>query len=152
IDLLKSSLARHGLWGTLTLIPKNIAYALDRRRHHTDSAFDLRFGTDTSESLGLGGLTIASSNIGASNQYQAIYRRRFEEIMSSIAIAHQHFVFIDVGSGKGKALLLASEFPFKRIIGVEFARELHETDVRNIEIYRSATQRCHDVSSICVDA
>jgi SAM-dependent methyltransferase len=34
------------------------------------------------------------------------------------------YTFIDLGCGKGRALILASEFPFRRIVGVEIAPEL----------------------------
>jgi predicted RNA methylase len=43
------------------------------------------------------------------------------------------FTSIDVGAGKGRVLLIASTFPFKRLIGVEFARELVDVAQRNIE-------------------
>jgi hypothetical protein len=62
------------------------------------------------------------------------------------------FVFIDFGSGKGRTLVYASNFNFKRIIGVEFTRELHDVAVRNFASLRSPTQRCFDLTSVCADA
>ena len=41
-------------------------------------------------------------------------------------------VFVDLGSGKGRVLLLASQLPFCRVEGVEFARELHDVASRNL--------------------
>ncbi len=38
------------------------------------------------------------------------------------------------------------------MIGVEFARELHEVALRNIQSYRSRRQRCHRIESVCADA
>lgn len=64
---------------------------------------------------------------------------------------HRH-TFIDVGSGKGRVLLVASEYPFRKIIGVEFARDLHDIAVQNVKAYRSPTQRCRDISLECADA
>src|SRR5262245_56698366 len=126
LGLLRSSLARHGAARTFLLVFKNIPYVLDRRRHYVDRDFDRKYGTDTSRNVGLGELTIESAHVSSSNQYQAIYGKRFGEIMDAVAVAHERFVFVDLGSGKGKALLLASSFPFKRIVGIEFAKELHE--------------------------
>ena len=60
-------------------------------------------------------------------------------------------MFIDFGSGKGRALLLASEFPFKRVVGVEFSPELHATAVDNIRKYRTQRQHCNAVDSVCMD-
>lgn len=152
LELLRSSLARHGVARTVLLLFKNVAYALDRRRHYVEPDFDRKYGTDTSRNVGLGGLTIESAHVSASNQYQAIYGKRFGEIMDAAAVAHESFVFLDLGSGKGKALLLASSFPFKRIVGIEFARELHEVALRNIAIYRNPGQRCRDIALMCQDA
>ena len=36
----------------------------------------------------------------------------------------QDFNFVDIGSGKGRALLLASDYPFREIIGIELSPEL----------------------------
>jgi len=60
-------------------------------------------------------------------------------------------VFIDVGSGMGRNLLIASEYPFKKIIGVELSKELHEIAEDNIKIYKTESQMCEDVESCCMD-
>jgi SAM-dependent methyltransferase len=41
------------------------------------------------------------------------------------------FTFVDVGCGKGRALLLAEEYPFRKIIGVEFSRKLAKIAAAN---------------------
>jgi predicted RNA methylase len=42
-------------------------------------------------------------------------------------------VFIDIGSGKGRAVLVAAvDYRFGRVIGVELTQELHETAERNM--------------------
>jgi hypothetical protein len=51
----------------------------------------------------------------------------------------QDFTFIDLGSGKGRVLLMASDYPFKRIIGVEFMPELQRVAQENIRKY---AERC----------
>jgi SAM-dependent methyltransferase len=46
-------------------------------------------------------------------------------------------VFVDVGSGKGRALLIAANrYPFQRVIGVEFDENLHEVAQRNVRRFR----------------
>src|ERR1700733_11175689 len=69
----------------------------------------------------------------------------------NLAIDFEKFLFIDLGSGKGRALLLASNFPFKQIIGIEFSRELHVSAEQNIRKYSSPEQRCKSIKSICTD-
>jgi SAM-dependent methyltransferase len=72
--------------------------------------------------------------------------------MEVLDIRYEDFVFIDFGSGKGRVLLLASEFPFKKIIGVEFSPKLHAIAQNNIRVYQSTTQQCKHVAAVCEDA
>jgi hypothetical protein len=43
------------------------------------------------------------------------------------------FTFVDVGSGKGRVLLMAAEYPFRRIVGVELLPELHQVARENVK-------------------
>lgn len=62
------------------------------------------------------------------------------------------FTFVDLGSGKGRTLLMASQFPFRRIIGVELLPSLHRIALENLALYKSDSQRCFKFESICADA
>jgi len=62
------------------------------------------------------------------------------------------FTFIDLGSGKGRTLLMASDYPFRRIIGVELLHSLHEIAQENFRQYKSESQKCFALASICADA
>jgi SAM-dependent methyltransferase len=64
----------------------------------------------------------------------------------------QNFTFIDLGSGKGRVLLMASDYPFKRIIGVEFMPALHRAAQKNISGFASDRQRCRQIETLCMDA
>jgi hypothetical protein len=60
-------------------------------------------------------------------------------------------VFIDFGSGKGRAVFQAAAFyQFKRVIGVELSRELHEIAAGNIQRNRDRL-RCQDVQLVRSD-
>ena len=56
-------------------------------------------------------------------------------------------VFVDYGSGKGAAIIHAKELGFKKTIGVEFAKELHEQAVENIK-----KLKLENVESLYADA
>jgi SAM-dependent methyltransferase len=43
------------------------------------------------------------------------------------------FTFLDIGSGKGRMLLIASRFPFRRVVGFERSLEMNEIAARNVE-------------------
>lgn len=60
--------------------------------------------------------------------------------------------FIDLGSGKGRTLLMASDYPFRRILGVELLPALHRLAQQNLAQYKSDSQQCFALESFCVDA
>ncbi|GAC1388367.1 MAG: hypothetical protein NVSMB31_02230 [Vulcanimicrobiaceae bacterium] len=60
--------------------------------------------------------------------------------------------FVDVGSGMGRVVLLASHYAFKQILGVEISPALHEIARENLANYRDARQRCRDIRLVRADA
>ena len=62
------------------------------------------------------------------------------------------YTFMDLGSGKGRMLLIAAEYRFRRVQGLEIALELHCQAMQNISRYRHRSQRCSIIESINVDA
>ena len=48
------------------------------------------------------------------------------------------YTFLDLGSGKGRAILLASEFPFRQVIGVELNPAMVTIAEANVELWRQA--------------
>ena len=84
--------------------------------------------------------------------YQPTEPALFHEMLDALRIDFSDFTFVDIGSGKGRTLLLASDYPFKHIIGVEIIPELHQVAVANIDSYRSETQKCFRIESRCEDA
>ncbi len=88
--------------------------------------------------------------------YQPTEPSLFHEMMEALAgdfhLDFSQFVFIDIGSGKGRALLLAADYPFKRIIGVELLPALHRMAEENIAKYQSESQKCFAIESVCADA
>jgi hypothetical protein len=54
-------------------------------------------------------------------------------------------------AGKGRLLLIASQYNFKRVVGVEFSHELCETARRNIAIYKNKIRTKVDFEVIETD-
>jgi hypothetical protein len=67
-------------------------------------------------------------------------------------VTYNDFFFIDIGSGMGRNLLIASEYPFKRVAGVEISNYLHEIAEKNIERYEAKTHKKIKCDLHCVDA
>src|SRR5258706_1122372 len=123
-----------------------------RRSFEAQRRFDRRFGVDTSGILEPGELGVDVRNIDDAGGYEATPRPVFFRILKSLPVRYERFAFVDLGSGKGAALLYASELPFKKIIGVELSPGLHRIAERNIAGYRGERTRCGDVKSVCADA
>ena len=115
--------------------------------------FDRRFGTDTAAEVPLQEAGVSAEQAAAGNEvYRPFWASDFASAMARIPGPLDDFTFLDIGSGKGKLLLLAADYPFKQIIGVEYAPLLHATAVRNISVYRSERQKCFDIQSVHGDA
>ena len=88
--------------------------------------------------------------------YQPTEPTLFHEMLAALAEESRSdfrdFIFIDLGSGKGRTLLMASDYPFRRIVGVELLPALHQTAQENLSHYRSDSQKCFAVEAICGDA
>lgn len=113
--------------------------------------FDLMYGTDTDGIIKPDYLDIPIEKTVHAVRYQTAIVDVFLGILNSLLISHEEFLFIDLGSGKGRALLLASKFPYKEIIGIELSENLHEIAIKNIQIYRDELQKCYKIKSICCD-
>jgi SAM-dependent methyltransferase len=120
-----------------------------RRQRYGDVDYDWDHRVDTT-----------SATVGWRNRllgllhspYQPTDPALFHEMMAKLDIDFPRFVFIDIGSGKGRVLLMASDYPFRKIIGVELLPELHSIAQTNIRKYGSDSQRCFAIESICGDA
>jgi SAM-dependent methyltransferase len=62
------------------------------------------------------------------------------------------FTFIDLGAGMGRALLLAAEYPFRAVVGVEFHPTLARIGQRNLAVWRATGRARAPMSVICRDA
>ncbi|MDB4655438.1 class I SAM-dependent methyltransferase [Flavobacteriales bacterium] len=74
----------------------------------------------------------ADSKMGG-HLYQPSSSVIFERAMNALPFNFGDKTFLDIGSGKGRALVLAAEAGFKKVIGVEYATELNDMAHVNIE-------------------
>ena len=111
-----------------------------------DARYDAANGVDTTSFLNLKKLSIASLNRRYGVPHIATPPEEFSRAMAALPVRHEDYAFIDLGSGKGRALLLAAAFPFRRLIGVEFAQELHEIARENLNGRSSVELYCMDAT------
>jgi hypothetical protein len=103
-----------------------------RRKQRADVRFDEEWGVETAAWVHVPDLDTASPNRIHATSYEPSNVAEFERLMGKLRVDHRAFAFVDYGSGKGRALLLAAEYPFKRIVGVEFAASLDRIARENV--------------------
>jgi len=86
------------------------------------------------------------------SSYQPIEAPLFQEMLGALSIDYRQFTFIDIGSGKGRPLLMASEYPFGKIIGVELLPELNAIAQENIRKFPEERKRCKQMEAVLGDA
>src|SRR5271165_3438175 len=156
--MLRHSLANRGWMRTVAVLPGKVVSRFMQRSATDEQAsllhpFDAEFGTDT------GGLIHAEElrdGRGRKSIYNTAYYATppslFQQALARLELNFEGFTFVDLGAGKGRTILLASNFPFRQVIGIEYARELATVASQNISRYYPASRRCHEVRCLLGDA
>ncbi len=119
-----------------------------KRQRFGDMDFDWEFRVDTT-----------SARVGWRERlmgelhslYQPTEPDAFRKMMLRLPVSFHEFTFIDIGSGKGRVMLMAADYPFRRIIGLELLPALHAIAEQNRAKYKSGTQQCFQLEPICCD-
>ena len=64
----------------------------------------------------------------------------------------ENFTFVDLGSGKGRVLLMAAPYGFKKIFGVEYMPEWHHVAEENIRKFVAEHKIDAAIQTLCMDA
>jgi hypothetical protein len=115
-------------------------------------AFDRRYKVETAREEVLGEMGVSPNDVERGNGvYRVTWGWLIEKALARLDIDFHHYTFIDYGSGKGKAMLMAACRPFKAVIGIEYARRLHEIATENCRTHRNLDQKCHSLLPIFGD-
>ncbi|HEY6887600.1 MAG TPA: hypothetical protein VI300_07470, partial [Solirubrobacter sp.] len=93
-------------------------------------AFDCRRGIDTTGVVRLDG-----------TNYQPVHPAAFREFLAHVEVRRSTTTFIDLGSGRGRALFLAVEHGFATAIGIEIEPLHHAIAAANLARYRRRRRR-----------
>ena len=162
VGKIQRSRAIYGILGTIRLwVATAIGYLIwvtlaDWRGRAADPACDLEFdrqwGVDTCGTVGPGKAEVVGSNWVYGAEYQGSNATALEEVLRELPIPYGQFTFVDLGSGKGRAILVASRFPFRRIIGVDYSEQLNDIARHNLSRFPKAETRCKEIDVVCADA
>lgn len=93
--------------------------------------FDQANGTDTGGYVPLWRFQIPYDSARFGVAYGSPAEARIKEALDYVP---RHTTLVDLGSGKGRALIVAARMGFRRVIGVEFVAELADISRRNLAI------------------
>ncbi|MBK8457751.1 MAG: class I SAM-dependent methyltransferase [Phyllobacteriaceae bacterium] len=142
-------LRKHGLSGAWDFLRRNVRHLVADRLARR---WDARFNVDTAGSIQLDALDVIGPNASKGNECVCTSPKSMDFILDQVGRDLSRHTFIDIGCGKGRTLLLASRFPFTRVIGVEFARELCAIARRNVADFIDPAQKCRAIDVIEADA
>ena len=154
---------RRGILVALTYIVIRVQRALlsrtifrPRERRSSHIFFDTLHNVDTIKKVSVEEMLCISSNHLHAEPYgsmdPSVLRGILSALSKTLPINYKDFTFLDIGSGKGTALLVASEFPFQKIVGIEFAKNLHRIALNNIKNYKNQTQKGENIEMLLEDA
>jgi hypothetical protein len=148
--LLLDSLRRRGVRGSLRRVRRLVTSRRQARRlAQADRAFDAQRGVDTATWVRVPELDTDSPNRRFAVRYQPSSVEEFELLMGKLQVDHREFAFVDYGSGKGRVLMLAAAYPFRRILGVEFSESLDRVAHENLATLGADAAR---IETVVMDA
>jgi hypothetical protein len=121
-----------------------------------DFAFDLTSGVRTRGVLHPGDEVKAASVGGDPKSYGTTPLTWWRQMRSALPVSPTEATFIDLGAGRGRALILAAKMGFKRVIGVELDAALAKEAEENIERWlgrgKQGKRHSHDIEVVVQDA
>jgi SAM-dependent methyltransferase len=128
--------------------------AAERRRADAreNERFDHSVGIDAMGKTFPRDMTIAEGGAAVGHLYVGEPIRVTRWWLGELPPRLDGFTFVDIGSGKGRPLFAAAEAGkgFRRIVGVEYGRELHEDALANIAGYSGTSGA--EIEAVCADA
>ena len=128
-----NSVRNHGLRGTAALAVKKAELIASLIGDHW---FDHKYGTDTINIVELDKLDISSKNKLFGMRYEVTRARPLRKLLRVLNLSRDSG-FVDFGSGKGRVLMLAAEYGFRKVTGIEFSQQLCTAAARNLEIFKT---------------
>ena len=119
--------------------------------------FDLEFGVRTSGLVAGRYLSAGHRHDRHVTAYYAVAPSVFQGILARWrrcmpAAPIDAYTFVDLGAGMGRALLLATAYPFRAVLGVELHPTLARIGRRNLALWRAAGRAVAPMRMYCRDA
>jgi hypothetical protein len=101
----------------------------------TGYLFDRSLGVETRKILDRFSLDVEENTRAHAWSYEPCSYPRFKRIMKMIPEVPERLTFVDIGSGKGRQLIAASLYGFRRVIGIEVSPTLRASAQQNVATF-----------------
>jgi hypothetical protein len=118
---------------------------------YREKHFDRIHGINTAGKIELAELGVTSPDLQQAIPYEGSSPEVLVDMLSDLPIQFKDYVFVDLGCGKGLALLIASMFSFDRIVGVEWSSWLAEIARDNARKFRNRRRKCRHIEVVVDD-
>lgn len=125
------------VWYRLGLILRGKPLPGSTNRETGPHPFDQTYGVDTTGLLwgeALGNVKATRDSLYWATGYYGIAPSAFTSALQALDLDWTQFTFIDIGCGKGRAMMLATRFPFRRVLGIELSQAL--VDIANANLQK----------------
>lgn len=124
------------------------ARGLPKLSGHQDQEddFDARYGVETAKIQQV--VITDSRNAAQGTRYETTSEAMLRWCIENAGLAYETTTFIDIGCGKGRPLIVAAQYPFKRVVGIEYSKQLVE--LCSLNLWRAKVNDRAEV--ICEDA
>lgn len=120
-------------WGYASLRERGLTRTLSSSVSFIDNWwFDLRYGTDTAAVVQTPLLDIPAQVKALAHEYRASKAAPMRKLLEAAELP-ENKVFLDMGCGKGKALMIAADYGCQKLIGVEYSPTLCERARDNLQ-------------------
>lgn len=149
--------ANYGLVFTALYMPSLLIRAVfppDREARWPDPTgieFDRCYGVDTTGITPISELQISNPSWVYGFDYQAVEVFAIETLLDGLGIDYTASVFVDLGAGKGRVVMIASKLPFRRLIGVEISPDLAKQALHNFVQFERAGGNARERSMVIGD-
>jgi|ERR1017187_587308 SAM-dependent methyltransferase len=99
-------------------------------------AFDRFYGVHTSGYIRLACTSLEKNQVKRGHRYRAVNAWAFKRVINALKPSKE-FRFVDLGCGLGRACLIAADYGFRRVRGVEFVPEFCVKARANAEAFCS---------------
>ena len=147
---LRSSYVEKGFFGVLRQLHMMVVY-----RVHSwifDKYWAREEISNVANTTHLETLSIKGENREHGTEYTPSSYLALQWILAELPSDHHNWSFVDIGAGRGRVVSFAAMKPFKRVIGVEFAKELYRDAVAYLAKIPSAKTTATQVEMLNQDA